>query len=91
MKNLKILLNFRKLKKLNAENPRNFLNARRVLTVIRSGEAGQQIWAMVKEANNVFGMVLPMACFDNISVKKIEVILFRGGSHFLFTPRYIEL
>lgn len=44
---------------LDVENIQNFRKAKNILTVVKSGLPGQQIWAMIAEANNIFGMFLP--------------------------------
>lgn len=43
MKTIKALVNFRKINNLDLEDPRNCPNEKMVLTVVRGGEAGQQI------------------------------------------------
>lgn len=77
MKNLKTLLNFRKINNLDVEDPRNFPNAKRLLT----GEAGQQILAMVAEANHVLGMFPPMVCFNSEAIFFREVPAFCPPLH----------
>lgn len=57
---------------MDVEDPHNFPKAKRVLTVIRSGVAGKQIWAMMAEANETFGSFPPMACFEDEVVKKLH-------------------
>lgn len=43
LKILKTLLNFRKINNLDVEVPRNFPKTKRVLSIVRAAEAGQQI------------------------------------------------
>lgn len=43
----------------------NFFNAKRILTVVRSGQGAQQKWAIREEANAAFNIYPPLAFFDN--------------------------
>lgn len=43
---------------LDVENTENFPKPKSVLTVVRSAVPEQQIWAMIAEANYIFGMFL---------------------------------
>lgn len=73
MRNFKTFLNFQKINNLDVKDPGTFLNAKRVLTVVRAGMTGQQIWVMVAEPIDVFGIFPLLAFFDNDSVNKLKL------------------
>lgn len=91
MKNIKTVVNFRKIKNLDVEDSRNFPKAKSVLTVVRGDEANQQIWAVFAEANEVFGMFLPMGCFDNKTVNKLQQFCSRRFPLFIHSSLYKAL
>lgn len=42
---------------MDVENPKPFPKAKKILTVVRSGQGAQQILAMTDEANATFGFI----------------------------------
>ena len=71
LKNLRILQNFRKINQKDIEDPRNFPNIEKVLTVVRLGE-NLQVWDMLKEANTAFNMSIPLAVWHHPDLKKLK-------------------
>lgn len=55
IKDLKYLIKLKTVNGIDGENPKYFRNAKRILTVVRSGVGTQQILAMIDEANPVLG------------------------------------
>ena len=72
LKNLRVLQNFKKVDDKTIEDPRNFPNIRKIMTVVRSGE-NLQVWDMLKEANTAFNMSIPLAVWHHPDLKKQKV------------------
>ena len=74
LKGLRILQNFRHVdpEKKSVEDPRNFPNVPKLLTVIKSGESGQ-VWDMLREANSAFNMSTPLAVWHHPDLKKLRI------------------
>lgn len=72
LNDLKCLLNFNDIFSKDVENPRNFPNHKRVLTVVRSEQESQKIWSMLEETNDVFRTFSPLKIFDKENVKRIN-------------------
>lgn len=70
LKDLKILLNIKEVNGKDEEDSRNFLKVKRILTVVRSGQGPQKVWAMLQEANDTFSTFSPLDFFDDNDVKK---------------------
>lgn len=88
-KELKILLNMKKMNYMDIENPNNIPKAKWILMVVRTGQRFKSIWSMLQEANRSFDVYPPLAFFDNENAKKlhkycsVKLLL-------LFTPPFIE-
>lgn len=62
---LKQLLAMQVYDDIDKENPRNYLDAKRVITVIRTDSGSQQTWAMVEEAVKGLDITLSLAIWEN--------------------------
>ena len=69
-KELKILHKFNKVKPENkdVEDPANFPQAQRLLTVIKTGPKTQQVWDMLREANETFSSTPPLASWTHPNI-----------------------
>lgn len=61
------------------EDPRNFPQAKSVLTVSRTGSVARQIWSVVEESINSFKITPPIAEIENAEAKNLQELLFRVG------------
>lgn len=79
LRDLKVLQNFKKVKEKNVEDPTNFLQAQRVLTVVCVGLGTQQIWKMLAEAKISIKMSPHLVTFEDDKFVKLKNF-FQGGS-----------
>lgn len=90
IKNLKYLLSIQKYEDLYLEDIISFINAHRVLTVIRISVGTWQTWGMVVKANKNFTFLLPISNHRLRGNHKIWSIIVEEGSRFSFTPLSIQ-
>ena len=86
-KDLKVLHKFNKIKPENkdVEDPANFPQAQRVLTVLKSGGKTRQVWDMLREANDTFDTTPPLASWTHPEITK-HASLCRGRVPVLMHP-----
>lgn len=54
LRGLMVFQKFRIIEEKNVKDPRNFLQAKRILTVVRVDPVTQQIWSKLRETNSSF-------------------------------------
>lgn len=81
IENLRYLLPVKQFGDKDIEDPQNFPDAQRVLTVFRIGSGVRQAWAMLDKAIISFKMSPPIAIVKNEQLKKLKSFV-EGGSQF---------
>lgn len=76
IKNLKFLIHFKTLNGFDIEDTINFPKVEKPLTVVWSGQGGQQIWDMIDVANNSFGIFLTKMFFNDSNSNKLKLFCF---------------
>ena len=64
-KNYRNLATLKMVNKKDITNPENFLDAKRLLSVVRSRDKAKGVWNMMEEANNAFNISPPLAFFND--------------------------